>query len=192
MTLALTEGHSGGRGGLRLTIEPNEASAAKNERAPSCGSELSVPLILGVIHMDNRQHLESAMEQQITLALSRTDAEILLRSLKRRSERLCDIRQELCGPEPSDELEREEAAFFEEENAVVERAIEALRNVLEPLPNNSGEWSGQELEELKRLAADRMPAGEISEKLGRTESSVKYKAGDRNISLKQMPKSPAS
>jgi hypothetical protein len=74
------------------------------------------------------------MEQEITLKLNQTDAEILLRSLRHRSERLCDIRRQLCEPEPCDELEREEAAFFEEENAVVERAIMALRKILEMAP----------------------------------------------------------
>jgi hypothetical protein len=74
------------------------------------------------------------MEKEITLKLDRADAEILLRSLRHRSERLCDIRRELCEPEPCDELEREEATFFEEENAVVERAISALRAVLRIAP----------------------------------------------------------
>jgi hypothetical protein len=74
------------------------------------------------------------MEQDVTFTLKRADAEILLRSLRRRSERLCDIRQEICDPEPCDELEREEAAFFEEENAVVERAIVELSKILESAP----------------------------------------------------------
>jgi hypothetical protein len=74
------------------------------------------------------------MEQEITLKLSQADAEILLRSLRHRSERLCDIRRELCEPEPCDELEREEAAFFEEENAVVERAISVLGAALGMAP----------------------------------------------------------
>jgi len=71
------------------------------------------------------------MEQEITLTLKRADVEVLVKSLRRRKERLCDIRRELCGPEPSDELEREELAYFEEENAVVERVMMALRAVLE-------------------------------------------------------------
>jgi hypothetical protein len=74
------------------------------------------------------------MEQEVTLKLNRADAAMLLRCLRHRNERLCDIRRELCGPEPCDELERQEAAFFEEESAVVERALVMLGKMLEIAP----------------------------------------------------------
>jgi len=70
------------------------------------------------------------MAQEITLTLKRVDAEALVKSLQHRKQKLCDIRRELCKPEPSDELEREELAYFEEEDAVVERVMLALRAVL--------------------------------------------------------------
>ena len=67
------------------------------------------------------------MEQEITLTLARFDAEALIKSLRRRTERLCDIKQELCEP---DEFERELAAYFEEENEVIERIITVLDSAL--------------------------------------------------------------
>jgi hypothetical protein len=70
------------------------------------------------------------MEQTIVLTLARSDAEALMSSLRRRSERLCDIRRELCEPDEADALEREERAYIEEENAVVERVLMALNAVL--------------------------------------------------------------
>jgi hypothetical protein len=71
------------------------------------------------------------MQSTITLELARGDAEALVVSLRRRFERLCDIRQELCEPEESDELEREERAYFDAENALVERIIGVLSRALE-------------------------------------------------------------
>lgn len=70
------------------------------------------------------------MEQTIVLTLARSDAEALVSSLRRRSERLCDIRRELCEPEEADALERQERAYFEEESAVVERVLMALSATL--------------------------------------------------------------
>ena len=70
------------------------------------------------------------MAQEITFTLKRVDAEALVKSLQHRKQKLCDIRRELCKSEPSDELEREELAYFEEEDAVVERVMLALRAVL--------------------------------------------------------------
>jgi hypothetical protein len=70
------------------------------------------------------------MEQTIVLTLARSDAEALVGSLRRRSERLCDIRRELCEQGEADELERQERAYFEEENDVVERVLAALNAVL--------------------------------------------------------------
>jgi hypothetical protein len=71
------------------------------------------------------------MEQKITLTLARADAETLLSSLRRRKERLCDIKQELCEP---DEFEQEVAAYFEREDKVVERIITVLDSTLSTLP----------------------------------------------------------
>jgi hypothetical protein len=71
---------------------------------------------------------------QVTLTIDRADAEMVLRSLEHRHERLCDIRRQLCEPDPQDELEREEAAFFQEEDAAVARAISALRTLLAVRP----------------------------------------------------------
>jgi DNA-directed RNA polymerase specialized sigma54-like protein len=45
------------------------------------------------------------MEQKITLTLARADAEGLVKSLRRRKQRLCDIKQEICEPEDDFELE---------------------------------------------------------------------------------------
>jgi hypothetical protein len=73
---------------------------------------------------------EGKMEQAIVLTLTRSDAQALVGSLRRRAERLCDIRRELCEPEEGDELERQERAYFEEETAVIERILAALDAVL--------------------------------------------------------------
>lgn len=74
------------------------------------------------------------MGETIVLALARSDAEALVGSLRRRAERLCDIRRELCEPEEADALEREERAYFEAENAAVERVLAALDAVLTAPP----------------------------------------------------------
>ncbi|BDV33706.1 hypothetical protein [Methylocystis iwaonis] len=129
------------------------------------------------------------MTGEITLTLSREHAEILLRTLLNRNERLCDIRQQLCEPESSDELGREEGAFFEEENAVVQRVISTLCSALETVPNPSREWTRENIEELKQLAADQLTPSQIGRKLGRTEGSIQHKAGDRDISLTPQSKS---
>jgi hypothetical protein len=73
------------------------------------------------------------MEQKITLSLARVDAEMLIKSLRRRTERLCDIKQELCEP---DEFEQEVAAYLEQENEVIERIIGVLDKALSALPAN--------------------------------------------------------
>lgn len=72
------------------------------------------------------------MEQTVVLTLARSDAEALVSSLRRRGETLSDIKKELCeGEDPSEEFDREELAFFEQENQAVERVLMALRAVLE-------------------------------------------------------------
>lgn len=78
------------------------------------------------------------MEQTVTFSLARSDAEALVGTLRRRAERLCDIRRELCEPEEGDELERQERAFFEAENAVVERVLAVLDGALSASSQTSG------------------------------------------------------
>lgn len=73
---------------------------------------------------------EEEMEPNIMLTLARSDAEALVGSLRRRFERLCDIRKEICEPDEFDELEREERAYFDAENALVERIIGELTRAL--------------------------------------------------------------
>lgn len=70
------------------------------------------------------------MEEKITLTLDRAEAEILIKSLQRREERLCEIRRELCEPKMLEEYEREELAYFERENRLVERILSALRAIM--------------------------------------------------------------
>jgi hypothetical protein len=77
---------------------------------------------------------EGAMEQKITLTLARADAEGLVKSLRHRKQRLCDIKQEIC--EPEDDFEREELGYFEQEDEVVERVLTALHVALESPPSN--------------------------------------------------------
>jgi hypothetical protein len=74
------------------------------------------------------------MEQKITLTLARADAEGLVKSLRRRKQRLCDIKQEIC--EPEDDFELEELGYFEQEDEVVERILTALHVALESPPSN--------------------------------------------------------
>lgn len=74
---------------------------------------------------------EGAMDQAVKLMLDRGDAEILLRSLQRRKERLCDIRQEICPPENADPYDQEQCAYFSKEDDVVGRIVEALSAALE-------------------------------------------------------------
>ncbi|HXY59742.1 MAG TPA: hypothetical protein VEH76_14315 [Methylocystis sp.] len=71
------------------------------------------------------------MGDAVKLTLDRADAEVLLRSLERRKERLCDIRQEICPPETAEPYDQEQCAYFEQEDAVVGRVLEALRFALE-------------------------------------------------------------
>lgn len=76
------------------------------------------------------------MEPKIALTLARGDAEALMGCLRRRFERLCDIRKELCEPDEFDELEREERAYFDAENVLVERIIGELARALEEEPRH--------------------------------------------------------
>lgn len=71
------------------------------------------------------------MTRAVTMTLDRADAEILARSLQHRKERLCDIRQEICSPENEEPYEQEECTYFEQEDEVVGRILEALRVALQ-------------------------------------------------------------
>jgi hypothetical protein len=84
-----------------------------------------------------RSCMEGAMEQTVVLTLARSDAETLVSSLRRRGERLCDIRRELCEPEP-EEFEREELAYFEQESQTIERILALLQSVLRTAAENEG------------------------------------------------------
>jgi hypothetical protein len=71
------------------------------------------------------------MEQIITLTLKRADAEELIKCLQHRQERLCDIKREICPAETADPYEHEQCGYFEREDEVVGRVLEALRVGLE-------------------------------------------------------------
>jgi len=71
------------------------------------------------------------MEQKIALTLRRVDAEELIKCLQHRQERLCDIKREICPAETADPYEHEQCGYFEREDEVVERVLEALRVGLE-------------------------------------------------------------
>ena len=71
------------------------------------------------------------MEQKITLTLKRVDAEALIECLQHRQERLCDIKREIWSAETADPYEHEQCGYFEREDEVVGRVLEALRVGLE-------------------------------------------------------------
>jgi hypothetical protein len=52
-------------------------------------------------------------------------------------------------------------------------------------PANYGtEWSGEDIEKLRALAAENFPLRFIASKLGRTERTIQRKAAELGISLK--------
>ena len=71
------------------------------------------------------------MEQKITVTLKRVDAEELIKCLQQRQEGLCDIKREICPAETADPYEHEQCGYFEREDEVVGRVLEALRVGLE-------------------------------------------------------------
>jgi hypothetical protein len=85
-------------------------------------------------HLSHCNPQEAEMKSAVTMTLDRADAEILERSLHRRKERLCDIKQEICSPENEEPYEQEECAYFEREDEVVGRILEALRVALRATP----------------------------------------------------------
>lgn len=56
--------------------------------------------------------------------------------------------------------------------------------------NSGKEWTQNEVNNLRKLANQNTPTGVISLKLGRTESAVRNKASEENISLKPTNQSP--
>lgn len=60
-------------------------------------------------------------------------------------------------------------------------------------PENHGkEWKPGDVRELRKLATVNTPTRVIGLKLGRTEDSVRSKAGEENVSLKPANQSPYS
>ncbi len=58
-------------------------------------------------------------------------------------------------------------------------------------PKNHGkEWSGQDIQQLEKLAKGNTPTRVIGIKLGRTEDAVYAKASDENVSLAPWNQSP--
>ena len=56
--------------------------------------------------------------------------------------------------------------------------------------NSGKQWTGGEVRQLRSLAKGNTPTRVIGLKLGRTESAVRTKAGDKRISLKPTNQSP--
>lgn len=56
---------------------------------------------------------------------------------------------------------------------------------------HSGEWSDDELNQLKKLVTENTPTTLIASKLGRTEDSVRSKAQAEGISLAPVNRSPS-
>ena len=56
--------------------------------------------------------------------------------------------------------------------------------------NTGTRWSGDEVRQLRELAAGNTPTGVIGLKLGRSEDSVRSKARAEGISLKPANRSP--
>ena len=56
--------------------------------------------------------------------------------------------------------------------------------------NTGKEWTKADVSQLRELARENTPTRVIGLKLGRTENSVRSKAGDQGISLKPTNQSP--
>ena len=56
--------------------------------------------------------------------------------------------------------------------------------------NTGKQWSSSEVKELRTLAKGNTPTRVIGLKLGRTESSIRSKAGNEGVSLKPTNQSP--
>lgn len=64
------------------------------------------------------------------------------------------------------------------------------RNLTIMAKNHGKEWSKAEISKLKELANGNTPTRLIAYKLGRTEDSVRSKAGEESVGLKPTNKSP--
>ena len=56
--------------------------------------------------------------------------------------------------------------------------------------NSGKEWTGQDVRQLRKLAAENTPTRVIGLKLGRTEDAVRTRASDEGVSLKPTNQSP--
>ncbi|MBF6022968.1 hypothetical protein [Lysobacter niastensis] len=61
-----------------------------------------------------------------------------------------------------------------------------------PPANHGKQWTSTDVAQLKQLARENTPTRVIGLKLGRTEDSVRGKAGENNVSLKPTNQSPYS
>ena len=69
--------------------------------------------------------------------------------------------------------------------------IDRKENKMAKEPKNHGKpWTAQQVNQLEKLAKQNTPTRVIGLKIGRTEDSVRSKAGDENISLKPTNQSP--
>ncbi|MGK2925243.1 MAG: hypothetical protein ACSLE2_06445 [Lysobacterales bacterium] len=59
-----------------------------------------------------------------------------------------------------------------------------------PFANHDKQWMPTDVAQLKRLAKENTPTGVIGLKMGRTEDSVRAKAGENSVSLKPTTQSP--
>ena len=57
-------------------------------------------------------------------------------------------------------------------------------------PTSGKQWANQEVSQLRQLAKENTPTRVIVLELGRTEDSVRSKAGEEKISLKPTNQSP--
>lgn len=57
-------------------------------------------------------------------------------------------------------------------------------------PNHGKPWTAADVKELKQLAKENTPTRVMGLKLGRTEDSVRGKAGEEGVSLKPTNQSP--
>ena len=59
-----------------------------------------------------------------------------------------------------------------------------------PPANHGKQWTSADVTQLKQLAKENTPTRLIGLKMGRTEDSVRAKAGENNVSLKPTNQSP--
>jgi hypothetical protein len=72
--------------------------------------------------------------EHVSLMLERSEAEALMKCIKRRDQTICDIKQELCSAGSGDKFEQEQFAFFAAEEETVERILAELNAALSGAP----------------------------------------------------------